>query len=49
MKVTLGDFVTDSLKVPIQTTQVGRTGVTKNRFKVLEVDEDRECQTGGKQ
>ena len=32
----------DSLKVPIRKTQSGRTGVTKNRFKVLEVDEDDE-------
>ena len=42
MKVTLGDFVKDSLKVPIQKTQIGRTGVTKNKFKVLEVDEEDE-------
>ena len=42
MKVTLGDFVKDSLQVPIQKTQIGRTGVTKNRFKVLEVDEEDE-------
>ena len=42
MKVTLGDFVKDSLKVPIQKTQIGRTGVTKNRFKVLKVDEEDE-------
>ena len=43
MEVTLGDFVMDSLKVPIQKTQIGRTGVTtKNRFKVLEVDEEDE-------
>ena len=38
----LGDFVKDSLRVPIQGTQIGRTGVTKNRFKVLEVDEEEE-------
>ena len=42
MKVTLGDFVKDSLRVPIEKTQIGRTGVTKNRFKVLEVDEEDE-------
>ena len=39
MKVTLGDFVKDTPRVPIQKTHIGRTGVTKNRFKVLEVDE----------
>ena len=42
MKVTLGDFVKDTPTVPIQKTLVGRTGVAKNRFKVLEVDEEDE-------
>ena len=47
MKVTLGDFVKDSPRAPIQKTQIGRTGVAKNRFKVLEVD-DPEEEEGGK-
>ena len=42
MKVTLGDFMKDSPRVPIQKTQIRRTGVTKNRFKVLEVDDEEE-------
>ena len=42
MKVTLGDLVKDSRRVPIQKTQIGRTDVTKNRFKVLEVDDAEE-------
>ena len=42
MKVTLGDFLKDTPRVPIQKTHVGRTGLTRNRFKVLEVDEEDE-------
>ena len=42
MKVTLGDFVKDTPRVPIQKSHIGRTGVAKNRFKVLEVDEEDE-------
>ena len=42
MKVTLGDFVKNTPTVPIQKTRIGRTGVAKNRFKVLEVDEEDE-------
>ena len=42
MKVSLGDFVKDTPRVPIQKTHTGRTGVTKNRFKVLDVDEEDE-------
>ena len=42
MKVTLRDFVTDSPRVPIQKSQIGRTRMTKNRFKVLEVDDEEE-------
>ena len=42
MKVTLGDFVKDSPRVPIQKTQNGQTGLAKNRFKVLEVDDAEE-------
>ena len=38
-KVTLGDFVKDTPRVPIQKTHIGQTGVAKNRFKVLEVDD----------
>ena len=34
MKVTLGVFVKDSSMVPIQKTQIGQTGLAKNRFKV---------------
>ena len=36
MKVTLGDFVKDTPREPIQEIHVGRTGVAMNRFKVLE-------------
>ena len=39
MKATLGVFVKDSSMVPIQKTQIGQTGLAKNRFKVLEVDD----------
>ena len=39
MKVTLGDFVKDTPRVLIQKTHIGQTGVVKNRFKVLEVDD----------
>ena len=39
MKVALGVFVKDSSMVPIQKTQIGQTGLAKNRFKVLEVDD----------
>ena len=42
MKVTLGDFVKNTPRVPIQKTHTGRTGVAKNRFKVLQVDEEDE-------
>ena len=42
MKVAFGDFVKESPRVPIQKTHIGRTGVAKNRFKVLEVDEEDE-------
>ena len=37
-----GDFVKDTPRVPLQKTHIGRTGVAKNRFKVLEVDEEEE-------
>ena len=39
MKVSLGNFDKDRPRLPIQTTQIGQTGVVKNRVKVLEVDD----------
>ena len=42
MKITLGDFVKDTPWVPVQKTHFGQMGVTKNRFMVLEVDEEDE-------
>ena len=44
MKVTLGDFVKGIPRVPILQTHLGQTGVAKNRFKVLEVDDVEEVE-----